>query len=215
MGEQAEGEGSEPAEAPQETAEETPEELSPHEETGLDLARSLARSIAGAAQAAPTGGYAGKRSGRDTGPSSDADKRRASARRPGGKRTRGGSGAHASERDPQMLSGVVDRLVSAHGWEVDLKVHAVFGRWSRIVGEQVAQHCQPTSYADGNLAVRCDSTAWATQLRLLAPTLVRRLNEELGHGTVLTIVVEGPTAPSWTRGRFSTRDGRGPRDTYG
>ena len=42
--------------------------------------------------------------------------------------------------------------------------------------------------------VRTDSTAWATQLRLLAPTVVRRLNEELGHGTVAVIEVLGPHA---------------------
>ena len=63
--------------------------------------------------------------------------------------------------------------------------------------------------------VRTDSTAWATQLRLLAPTVVRRLNEELGHGTVALIEVAGPHLPSWKKGPRSVRDGRGPRDTYG
>ena len=61
--------------------------------------------------------------------------------------------------------------------------------------------------------VQTDSTAWATQM--LAATVVRRLNEELGDGTVARIEVRGPAAPSWTKGRRSVRDGRGPRDTYG
>ena len=68
---------------------------------------------------------------------------------------------------------------------------------------------------DGRLVVRTDSTAWATQLRLLAPTIVRRLNEELGHGTVTVIDVQGPHLPTWKKGPRSVRDGRGPRDTYG
>ena len=63
--------------------------------------------------------------------------------------------------------------------------------------------------------MRADSTAWATNLRLLAPSIVARLNEQLGEGTVLRIVVKGPDAPSWKHGRRSVRDGRGPRDTYG
>jgi hypothetical protein len=50
---------------------------------------------------------------------------------------------------------------------------------------------------------------------MLAPTVVRRLNEELGHGSVTQIEVEGPNLPTWKKGRFSSRDGRGPRDTYG
>jgi predicted nucleic acid-binding Zn ribbon protein len=64
------------------------------------------------------------------------------------------------------------------------------------------------------LVVQADSTAWATELRLLAPTLVRRLNEDLGAGTVVAVKVLGPGTPSWKRGRLSVR-GRGPRDTYG
>ena len=101
------------------------------------------------------------------------------------------------------------------GWEVDLRVQAVFGRWAELVGVDVAAHTTPETFADGKLVVRTDSTAWATQLRMLAPTVVRRLNEELGHGTVTLIDVLAPHGPSWKKGRYSARDGRGPRDTYG
>ena len=45
--------------------------------------------------------------------------------------------------------------------------------------------------------------------------VVKRLNAELGDGTVTVVEVLGPTAPSWKHGRLGTRDGRGPRDTYG
>jgi predicted nucleic acid-binding Zn ribbon protein len=125
------------------------------------------------------------------------------------------SGAHPDGRDPTPLGSAVDKLVAESGWSTDVAVHAVFGRWSSIVGAEVASHCTPETFADGMLRVRTDSTAWATQLRLLAPTVVRRLNEELGHGTVLRVDVAGPDGPSWRRGRRSVRDGRGPRDTYG
>ena len=125
------------------------------------------------------------------------------------------SGAHPDDRDPQTLDNTLGRLVADHGWELDLRVHGVFGRWAELVGDEVAGHCTPESFADGKLVVRTDSTAWATQLRLLAPTVVRRLNEELGHGTVTLIDVLGPHLPTWKKGRRSVRDGRGPRDTYG
>jgi predicted nucleic acid-binding Zn ribbon protein len=109
----------------------------------------------------------------------------------------------------------VDRLVAESGWSTDVAVHGVFGRWASIVGDDVAAHCTPEGFHEGHLRVRTDSTAWATQLRWLAPTVVRRLNEELGHGTVLHIDVAGPDTPSWRKGPRSARDGRGPRDTYG
>ena len=98
-------------------------------------------------------------------------------------------------------------------------MQGIFGRWAELVGEDVARHCRPESFAQGqeggSLIVRTDSTAWATQMRLLSPTVVRRLNQELGHRTVAMIDVRGPQGPSWKKGQRSVRDGRGPRDTYG
>jgi predicted nucleic acid-binding Zn ribbon protein len=88
------------------------------------------------------------------------------------------------------------------------------GRWPAIVGPQIAEHSTPVSFADGELVVAAATTAWATQLRMLAPTLVRQLAAELGDGTVHKVTVLGPSAPSWKRGALRIK-GRGPRDTYG
>jgi predicted nucleic acid-binding Zn ribbon protein len=84
-----------------------------------------------------------------------------------------------------------------------------------VVGADVAAHCRPESFEDGVLVVAAVSTAWATQVRLLAPALLRRLAEEVGEGTVTRVVVRGPTAPSWRRGLRVAPGGQGPRDTYG
>ena len=170
---------------------------------GLDLARSVARSLAGGK---------GSRSGGGTQPGARGRRRsEAAAAR--------SSSAHPDDRDPQTLDATVQRLIGEQGWSEDIRVHGVFSRWDRIVGRQVAEHARPVSLLNddsgGRLVVRTDSTAWATQMKLLAPTVLRRLNEELGDGTVRIIDVQGPSAPSWKHGRLSTRDGRGPRDTYG
>jgi predicted nucleic acid-binding Zn ribbon protein len=168
-----------------------------HDETGLDLARTIARSLAGTGRPA---------------------RRAPSGSRPGRRRARGDSkpsGAHPDERDPQLLDTTIGRLIAEQGWATDVRVHGVFSRWEALVGREVAAHCKPESFADGKLVVRTDSTAWATQVRLLAPTVVRRLNEELGDGTVTFIDVKGPHGPTWRKGPRSVRDGRGPRDTYG
>ncbi len=96
-----------------------------------------------------------------------------------------------------------------------LRVRGVIARWEELVGPEVAEHADPESFVDGVLVVRTDSTAWATQLRLLTPQVLGRLNDELGPATVTALEVRGPDAPSWSRGRRSVRGGRGPRDTYG
>ena len=125
------------------------------------------------------------------------------------------SGAGPDDRDPQSVGNALSRLTAEHGWTTELAVHGVFGRWETIVGTEVATHCRPEHFVDGRLSVRADSTAWATQVRLLAPMVVQRLNDELGDGTVTRIEVGGPQQPSWQHGRFSVRGTRGPRDTYG
>ena len=126
----------------------------------------------------------------------------------------GWSGPSGDERDPLPLGSAVDRLVGEHGWRQELAVHGAVARWNQVVGPEIAAHVRPERYSAGELTVRADSTAWATQVRLLAPNLVRRLNEEIGDGTVMRVTVLGPSAPTWRRGP-RTVPGRGPRDTYG
>lgn len=134
---------------------------------------------------------------------------------------RGGlrSGARADGRDPVPLSAAISRLITERAWETPAAVGGVMGRWPLIVGEQLAGHCVPLSYDDAPdarvLTVQCDSTAWATQVRLLAPRLVARVNEDLGQGTVKFIKVQGPQGRPRGYGPLRAPGSRGPGDTYG
>lgn len=132
----------------------------------------------------------------------------------GGQRRRGWSGARPDDRDPQPLGRLASRLVTDRGWSDRLAGGHVFSRWATLVGSDVAEHTTPTSLDDGVLMVRADSTAWATQLRLLQRQLLKRIADGVGHGVVRQIKVQGPAAPSWRHGPRHV-PGRGPRDTYG
>ena len=167
------------------------EKESDHEPDGLDLARTMNRIIQGTTPVA-----------------------RARLRRIAPIRTSRQTGTGPDDRDPQLVKNLLERLIGDHGWDVNLRVHGLFGRWNDLVGDDIGAHATPESFNDGVLTVRTDSTAWATQLTLLAPQIVARLNDEVGHGTVTSIDVCGPQGPSWKRGRYSAK-GRGPRDTYG
>jgi len=142
----------------------------------------------------------------------DAAQQKKQARR-GGLR----SGARADGRDPMALGAAINRLITERGWETPAAVGGVMGRWPQIVGADLARHCVPQRYDEDEhvLTVSCDSTAWATQLRLLAPTLVARLNADLGHCTVKLIKVLGPGGPVRSYGRLRAPGSRGPGDTYG
>ena len=133
-------------------------------------------------------------------------------RRPGPEAVYGGHGAAA--RDPHPLGEQLRSLLLDRGWNVDVSVGSVMGRWPAIVGPEVAQHCAPVTFEDGVLVVRADSTAWATQLRYMTSSLLARLESDVGTGVVVSLRVVGPSAPSWSRGPRRA-SGPGPRDTYG
>ena len=130
------------------------------------------------------------------------------------RRRRRWSGPGADERDPQPLGRIASRIALERGWAPRLTTGRLFDRWAQIVGADVAEHAQPVELKDGELTVQADSTAWATQLRLLQKQLLTKIAAGVGHDVVKRLKVLGPTAPSW---RFGTRHvrGRGPRDTYG
>lgn len=134
---------------------------------------------------------------------------------PGAGLTRRRSGADSTDRrDPQRVGSEVDRLLAERGWDGEVQVGAVVGRWVSIVGPAVAEHVVPVEFTGSTLTVRADSTAWATQMRLLVSSVLTRIETEVGPDVVTQIVVHGPGGPSWRKGPL-TAPGRGPRDTYG
>jgi predicted nucleic acid-binding Zn ribbon protein len=130
------------------------------------------------------------------------------------RRLRGYSGPGPDPRDPQLFGAVLERLMKARGWQKPAAEATVFGAWEKVVGPDIAQHSRPVKLENGELTVEAESTAWATQLRMLAGSLIKRIAAEVGHNVVLKLHIHGPAAPSWNKGPRRVR-GRGPRDTYG
>jgi predicted nucleic acid-binding Zn ribbon protein len=109
----------------------------------------------------------------------------------------------------------IQRLIVDRGWSASVAVGGAMGRWAEVVGAEIAAHCVPESFDEGVLSVRAESTAWATQVRLLVPAILRELDDRLGEGTVTKIVVKGPGGPNWRHGPRVAPGSQGPRDTYG
>ena len=77
----------------------------------------------------------------------------------------------------------------------DPDVIAVRGRWVAVVGETVARHAVPARMAAGALVVVCSSSAWSSELTMLAPAIGERLRTELGRPLELRFEVGEVTAP--------------------
>jgi predicted nucleic acid-binding Zn ribbon protein len=137
---------------------------------------------------------------------------RVAGRQRGGRRAWSGPGPDA--RDPQLLGALSRDLAVTRGWSERVAEGGVFGRWRVVVGDQIADHASPTALHDGVLSVTAESTAWATQLRMMQAQLLAKIAAGVGDGVVTSLKITGPAAPSWRKGPRRVA-GRGPRDTYG
>lgn len=117
-------------------------------------------------------------------------------------------------RDPVLAKDSMDGLISSFSWSNHLDKAELFTNWEKVVGKDSAEASQPEDLQGGVLSVKCRSTAWATQLRLLEKDILRRINADFPNLEVAEIKFFGPNAPSWKKGSRSV-PGRGPRDTYG
>ena len=117
-------------------------------------------------------------------------------------------------RDPLTAGQTIDGILKQFRWEAQLAEADLFNRWGELVGEQTAANSNPETLVGGVLTVRCKSTAWATQLRLMQNELLAKVNELHPELEIASLKFLGPDAPSWKKGPRSV-PGRGPRDTYG
>lgn len=129
-------------------------------------------------------------------------------------RAKSDSSPFGAGRDPEGLAGVLDGMTQQLGWNSPLARGELLASWPSLVGDEVAAHSTPAGIDDGLLTVQCDSTAWATQLRMMRSDILTRIVREFPDAMVTNVKFLGPGAPSWKRGPRSI-PGRGPRDTYG
>ncbi|MGV0799825.1 DUF721 family protein, partial [Mycolicibacterium elephantis] len=155
--------------------------------TGMDLVRRTLEEARGAA----------RRQGKDVGRGREPRRRRVA-----GSSRRRWSGPGPDSRDPQPLGSAAREVARTRGWSGRVAQGAVFGRWPAVVGEQIAAHARPTTLHEGVLTISAESTAWATQLRMVQAQLLAKIAAAVGDGVVTSLKIVGPVAPSWRKGPY-------------
>lgn len=117
-------------------------------------------------------------------------------------------------REPARLGALLEEEIERRGWRQNLAGGSISANWANLVGEKIAEHTKVLMVKDSTVFVQCDSTAWATQLRLSQKVIIAAIAEKVGHGIVEKLHIYGPQGPSWRKGKLHVK-GRGPRDTYG
>jgi predicted nucleic acid-binding Zn ribbon protein len=92
---------------------------------------------------------------------------------------------------PTAVGETLATLIQRRGWDERLRGATAASRWVEIVGEPLADRCEPVRLVHGTLTVRAENQVWATQLRYMLPHLRASAEDVLGPGTVkeVTIVV--------------------------
>lgn len=167
---------------------------------GMDLVRRALEEARGAARS----------QGKDVGRGLTS---RVPREQPRGQRRRW-SGPGPDERDPQTLASVTSEVARTRGWGAKVAEGSVFAQWATVVGDQIAEHATPSTLNEGVLTVEAESTAWATQLRMVQAQILAKIAAAAGDGVVTSLRIVGPKGPTWRKGKYHV-SGRGPRDTYG
>jgi len=78
---------------------------------------------------------------------------------------------------PTRLSLVLEKFLKRAGLGRRLDQARVLEDWPRLVGPQIAKVTEPDSVAaDGTLRVRVATASWASELSLMTPTILARIN---------------------------------------
>ena len=83
-------------------------------------------------------------------------------------------------KDPVPITASIDSIMSSLRGTDRVQIGGVFGRWDDAVGENVADHVRPVRLDQRVLTVEVDEAAWATQVKFLSATIIRRLHEVAG-----------------------------------
>ena len=85
------------------------------------------------------------------------------------------------KRAPKKVGDVMGDLLSKAGISDRIAQAQVIPEWRSLVGEQIARVTQPLSVTpQGTLFVAVQTNSWMTELSLMEPQLLKRLNERTG-----------------------------------
>jgi predicted nucleic acid-binding Zn ribbon protein len=83
----------------------------------------------------------------------------------------------AVKPQPTRLAEALASYLKRSGWAKRLQQADVIEHWADLVGPQIAAVSQPQSVsADGVLRVRVATAPWATELSLMTPRILARVN---------------------------------------
>jgi len=89
----------------------------------------------------------------------------------------------------EELGRLIENLVRSYGLERRIKENLVMARWEEIVGSRIARRALPEKVESGKLFVRVKSATWRSELFLLKPRIMEKIDSEIGQGIIKDIIL--------------------------
>jgi len=92
------------------------------------------------------------------------------------------------KRRPEAIGKIVANVIGKSGVAERIEQAGIIPEWRQLVGPQIAAVTSPQSIsANGTLFVGVVTNAWANELSMLEPELLRSLNAKPGRAPVKKI----------------------------
>ena len=104
------------------------------------------------------------------------------------RRSGGGEAGAGRGKRPTAVGEALRSYLARSGLATRLAQAQVIPDWPGLVGPQIARVTAPESVTpDGTLFVRVATSAWMTELQLMTPEILARVNAGRGAGRIATI----------------------------
>ena len=88
----------------------------------------------------------------------------------------------------EQLNKILAGILKEYGIEKQVKEAEALNIWQEEIGVRIARVTEPLKVADGKLFVKVKSSSWRSELILLKPAILNKINKRLGKLIIKDIV---------------------------
>lgn len=89
-----------------------------------------------------------------------------------------------TKKEQHAVADILPGLARQNGWELQLDLHSIFGKWDAIADPDTAEHSRPLKISRGILWIEVDNSAWLQQLRYMKYQLLESINSSLRQSRI-------------------------------
>lgn len=87
------------------------------------------------------------------------------------------------------MKTLLSDLIESKGWSDKIDEGRLPDIWDEVVGGYIAKASKVRKFENGVLFISTDSSTWRSEIKLMAPMLIEKLNEKIGKNLIKELKV--------------------------